>query len=270
MGFDVLNYFAEQNAEYLHGGGSEGSIYLFSEMKLNGKEKVLEIGCGTAASLIMLKSLHPNLDLYGLEVAPKMYEKAKKRLTFCGLSHLPLLLVPPEEDYPFPANSFDIVYIESVLAILKQSELEHIINQVSRILKPEGRLAINESVWLPDVKATKIKMINDFCQENYGIIQSNDKLKDIFEWKAFFERRGFNVEFCNRVKKGPKNQSFNARQLLSRIFTLKGKIARLMSPNHRERTKTLARNQKLLFGNGPQLLDAYILIFKINKDQAFT
>lgn len=43
-------------------------------------------------------------------------------------------------------NTFDIVYCESVLAILKKNDLELLMHEIHRVLKSGGSFIANESI----------------------------------------------------------------------------------------------------------------------------
>ena len=144
----ILDFFAVQASGFLHGGGAKGSQHLFSQLKLSGNESILEVGVGTGASLVALKSIWPDLNLVGVEVNEQMLETAKKRLQFCGLKDVTINKIDPNVSYPFQDASFDLVIVESVLAIQSIEGLEKLLVEIHRILKPRGVLAINETIWL--------------------------------------------------------------------------------------------------------------------------
>lgn len=99
----------------------------------SGKEKVLEVGCGTAFHLAELSPFF--LKGIGTDASEKMLEIAKRK---SGRDNLQFILDDSEKLLKFSDNSFDIVFFVGLL--------EHLINPLDcfqnclRVLKPGGKI----------------------------------------------------------------------------------------------------------------------------------
>ena len=136
-----------QSDEYIsHSGTSEGLInklYQFvrnftlrSKRNLVTKEselkagKILDIGCGTGEFLNTMSNA--GWDVAGLEPD----EGARQR----AFSNFKLKVNPPEKLFELPANEFDVIAMWHVLEHVHR--LDDYMEQLSKILKPEGLLII--------------------------------------------------------------------------------------------------------------------------------
>jgi S-adenosylmethionine-diacylgycerolhomoserine-N-methlytransferase len=64
-----------------------GRDRLLRRLRLSEKDRVLEVGCGTARNLLRLKRLRPSAQLYGLDASTQMLETAKTNLRRQKLEH---------------------------------------------------------------------------------------------------------------------------------------------------------------------------------------
>ena len=224
----ILDHYGKINAAYLHAFGKSGTEQLLRELNPKEDERILEIGFGTGATLVTLKSRFPRVHLSGLETSPLMLEKTKSRLRFCGLgSDIDIRLMDNPDYTGFADHSVDNIYLESVLAIQEDETLEHLIAEIHRLLKPGGRLVFNETVWLPEITDKEISTINEMCKREFGIIQSSGKYKTAADWKTMLEVHGFEVLHYKRIDPGATAGQEKGRrfpEFLSRIFTIIGKI----------------------------------------------
>ncbi len=260
LNLEVLDFFAQRSAGFLHGAGLRGTRHLLSELQLQGQESVLEIGVGTGATLVALKSIWPQLDLQGLDVSPAMLQSAQRRLRFCGWSQIPLRQVEPQAPYPFPDNSFDVVLVESVLAIQSLDNLQQMLTEIHRILRPGGRLACNETLWLPGQSPAELQAFNERCREHFGIIQSLAELPDVEAWKGVLNGEGWNLEYCERVEAREGTITFGWRNRLSQFYSKWSDWRARRDPQHAHQAKWLQEIEKELLPPGQQRLNAYLMI----------
>ncbi|MEL6866679.1 MAG: class I SAM-dependent methyltransferase, partial [Bacteroidota bacterium] len=193
----ILNFYQNIHAGFLHANGEKGTAFLMDQLQLKGEERVLEIGFGTGASLVKFKSRFPGIDLMGLEASWEMMERARKRLAFCGLGGA-VQLSHISEAKEWGAAQFDLVYIESVLAILNKTDLEASLQMIWRLLKPGALLALNESIWLKDISLEEIQRINRYCEEVFGIIQCNEVFRNRDAAVNWLQDQGFSLQFDQR------------------------------------------------------------------------
>ena len=100
-------------------------------------QKVLDIGCGTGRYCKLLAER--GAKVVGLDPSPRMLEYAKKKITPEIKFELRLGKI---EDAEFPPNHFNVVV--SALTLGHVSELEPVIEKVSRIIKSRGRLIVSD------------------------------------------------------------------------------------------------------------------------------
>ena len=113
------------------------------------------------------------MSLHGVERTPKMYDTALSRKGSVKGFNLQLFLLKEGEKLPFEKNFFDVVYIESILGILSTEEIKKVLIQVQYVLKPGGRIGINETLWLEWVLKEERERINGSCMKAWGIPQAN-------------------------------------------------------------------------------------------------
>lgn len=91
---------------------------------------VLDIGCGTGALCYVLNE--SGLRVTGVDVAEKMVAKAKDKLR--GLD-IPILHIDPNERFPFPDKSFDLVISSYVAHGLQPNQRIRLYKEASRLAK---------------------------------------------------------------------------------------------------------------------------------------
>jgi len=260
---NLLHHYATLHAAYLHARGERGTEYLLRQLPLAGAERVLELGFGTGTTLVKLKARYPELTLFGLEAKPNMIKKAAARLRFCGLKDRVALLHLDDRDR-IPAQSIDLVYAESVLAILDENSLSDALGFVFNILKPTGLLALNESIWLSAVPLPERRAINAYCLEKFGIIQCNEAMAGMAATIALFEKQGYTAIFQQRMGNADEvgRTRKNYREYLSRLFTLLGKSRLLLQPKLRKTHARFSAGMGQLFEPGKSYLTGAILLFQ--------
>lgn len=265
---NVLDYYAKINSSFLHGAGIMGTQHLLNAAQLQGTETLFELGSGTGASLVLLAHSFPKIQLHGGDVSSLMLAKAKKRIKISGFTkrvQLHQLLV--DTPLPVPDQSMDVVWVESVLAIQETGSLRYLLLQISRILKPGGKLLLNETLWLPSTSKTERKHINQVCETQFGIIQANSEIADLEDWRQLLGDAGFTVDYQARVDDlSALAQKHAAKQhFCSKVFNLIGKLRRLLHPRIRRETQRLQRLEKEIMGQGEQKLSAYIIVAKLQE-----
>lgn len=112
-----------------------------SSIHLRGDESVLEFGCGSGGNAEHLAPRLSRGSLTCVDICPPMIRIAEKRLgaypnAQCRLGRI--------EALGFSDASFDLVVIHNALHDIPVAELEPILAELVRILKPGGRLALRE------------------------------------------------------------------------------------------------------------------------------
>jgi ubiquinone/menaquinone biosynthesis C-methylase UbiE len=239
----ILDFYARTHTPYLHALGRGGTAFLVQQMAPKPGSRLLEIGFGTGQTMLELTCRFEGLEVYGLEKSTEMYRIARRRFTFSGVDTARLLAMPPGLDFPFPAHFFDVVYCESVLAILPDGDLEKIWQQIGKVLRPGGSLFFNESLWREGVSLEKMAEMNQKCMNVFGIPQATATRPYPSDWKNLAEKHGFNVLSCIPMEGVRARLPFkvDSRLFRSRIFTFAGKGSMLFSLSLWKKQKLLRR-----------------------------
>jgi demethylmenaquinone methyltransferase/2-methoxy-6-polyprenyl-1,4-benzoquinol methylase len=106
-------------------------------------ETVLEIGFGTGHCLERIaESVGPKGKPCGIDISTGMMEISRKRLEKAGLGDRVELFCGDAASLPFDDTAFDAVFMSFTLELFDTPEIPKVLEQVKRVLKPEGRLAV--------------------------------------------------------------------------------------------------------------------------------
>jgi demethylmenaquinone methyltransferase/2-methoxy-6-polyprenyl-1,4-benzoquinol methylase len=106
-------------------------------------ETVLEIGFGTGHCLKrIVEYVGPEGKTYGIDISAGMMEMAKKRLEKADLEHRVKLFCGDAASLPFDDSTFNAVFMSFTLELFDTPEIPKVLEQIKRVLKPEGRLAV--------------------------------------------------------------------------------------------------------------------------------
>jgi len=106
-------------------------------------ETVLEIGFGTGHCLKRIaESVGPKGKAYGIDLSTGMMEISKERLEKAGLEDRVKLFCGDAANLPFDDSTFDAVFMSFTLELFDTPEIPKVLEQIKRVLKPEGRLVV--------------------------------------------------------------------------------------------------------------------------------
>ena len=106
-------------------------------------ETVLEIGFGTGHCLKRItESVGPKGKAYGIDISTGMMEISKKRLEKADLQDRVKLFCGDAASLPFDDSTFNAVFMSFTLELFDTPEIPKVLEQIKRVLKPEGRLAV--------------------------------------------------------------------------------------------------------------------------------
>lgn len=111
-------------------------------------DRVLDYGCGEAAYAERLLGKAGLLTL--CEAAPNLRERLKARVA----QRPKITVLSPDEVMTLPDETFDVVIMHSVSQYLSHDELDRLLAEFRRLLRPGGTLVIGDVVQ-PDVPAWK-------------------------------------------------------------------------------------------------------------------
>ncbi|MFI5250869.1 MAG: class I SAM-dependent methyltransferase [Bacteroidota bacterium] len=259
----ILDYYQDINGSYLHAHGERGTEHLLQKLDLHPGEKVLEIGFGTGATLVKIISRYPFIELFGVETSSTMLEKARSRLQFCGVTtKIALSLMPSIDRLNFEDDSFDKIYVESVLAIQEDSVIVELLREIYRILKPGGKVVMNETLWLPEIIYEEIAKINTICKSKFGIIQSTGKYKTWNDWSELLKINGFELlrfESIDSMVTLETRERKHWQEWLSRLFSIIGLLSGMIHNRLRSERKEYTEAMKDIFEN-KKYMEGYLII----------
>lgn len=105
-------------------------------------QKVLEIGCGTGRALAMIgEKLNSSGSLVGLDLSRQMLKKSRKKINSqkMGSAHL---VQADGARLPLKNNNFDRVFVSFTLELFSLEEIRAVLEQIIRVLAPEGNLIV--------------------------------------------------------------------------------------------------------------------------------
>lgn len=215
--------FARRGSASLHAGGRAATAALLQHLPDGGSGQVLELGCGTGETSIQLA--RRSKGFVATDPSMPMLNCAKGRSKWCGVSRrIAFVQISDAGDLPFPTRVFDAIVIESVLAIQPPVALKHLIDECRRIIRPSGRLLVNETVWRSITPRSLAQSINTWAIQQAGIIQATTNPFNAQDWADLFEHSGFEVNQMFRVDDPPPVPAADWRQrttmIASRLFTL--------------------------------------------------
>jgi|688.fasta_scaffold154231_3 ubiquinone/menaquinone biosynthesis C-methylase UbiE len=265
MAMHYINHLGKRGADFLHSGGKQSTDYLLDEViKLN-PSSVMEIGCGTGATLVSLASKSNKVFLVGIDSSASQIEMAKKRIRHCELETLIQLNVGDLcGKLRFEDHSFDVVFAESVLGILDQKDLLNAIREVKRILKPGGIFISNDAIWKATVSKEIVELVNKRAMHDFGLIQSASELIGKRAWQEYFKLAGLTCNKAIDIHELKRNQVIaqNSIEKKSHDFTRKEKFFSVLNPFQQIREMNYRARLKLFHQHDGSYLEHYIFVWQ--------
>ena len=114
-------------------------VRLYRARGLAAPQRILDFGCGIGGSIPHLKAAFPNAEIIGVDVSERSLDIARGR--FADLANFQLygggeILLPPE--------SFDLIFSACVFHHIEGEEHVQILQQLRRLVAPNGALVIFE------------------------------------------------------------------------------------------------------------------------------
>ncbi len=106
------------------------------------EDNVLEVAVGPGFNFLeIIKKVNRNNVIHGIDLSPKMLEKARGLLTGKGFSNFELREADARR-LPFPDETFDVLYNSYMLDLIPLEDFAVVLNEFYRVLKKNGRLAL--------------------------------------------------------------------------------------------------------------------------------
>lgn len=219
----------------------------FSEKDFAGK-RILDFGCGSGASSMILSRMFPDSEIIGVELEEKLLNTARARLEFYQYANVELHLSPSGCELPANIGSFDFVIMSAVYEHLLPAEREQVIPKIWSVIKPEGCLFLNMTPyrWFPiEHHTTGLPLIN-YLPANMALIAARKfsrRIDPTESWEIFL-RRGIRGATENEIIKILRRNSDGEAQLIEPSQKqLKDRIdlwySQLNQQRHRAMKKTL-------------------------------
>lgn len=141
--------------------------------------RVLDLGCGPGMQTMDLAELLPRASLVAVDLHPGFVEETRRRAEARGVAHRVDARVADMTALPWGDASFDLVWSEGAAYAMG---LPAALAAWRRLLRPGGRLALSEAVWLT---ADPPEAPRRFWQDAYPA------MTDVPGCRAIFERAGF-------------------------------------------------------------------------------
>src|SRR5262249_40850 len=119
-------------------GGDRARKALLDQAAISTGHRGLARGCGPGDLVTVIKRLHPDVDVVGLDPDPKALIRARRKAERASV--LIQLDRGFSDELPYPDDSFDRVFSSFMLHHLQAGERERTLREVRRVLKPGGSL----------------------------------------------------------------------------------------------------------------------------------
>ena len=143
---DVLDDIPTVSLESFVGVGNPSSF-----AHLAPGEFVLDVGCGGGLdALVAAHDVRPDGEVVGVDVTPEMIQRANEASAQVPGVHV-RFIVANAERLPFPDGSFDVALSNGCLNLSPHKR--ELLGEISRVLRPGGRLALCDAVLKPEKAA---------------------------------------------------------------------------------------------------------------------
>ena len=181
--------------EILHPGGYELTKRTAELCEMKEGMSVLDVSSGRGTQAIYYAKTF-GVNVTGLDISEEMVITATKRAKENGVSEKVKFVLGDSQQLPFSDNSFDVVINECAVGIPDDSQ--KVLNEMLRVVKPKGALAIHESTWK---KPFSIEEKNEIS-ERYGTTPL-----EFNEWKSMLIKAG-TTEIINEFEEWSKPEMF--------------------------------------------------------------
>ncbi|MFD1196716.1 class I SAM-dependent methyltransferase [Seohaeicola saemankumensis] len=142
---------------FLSPGGPEEVREILRDIDVKGKV-VLDIGCGTGGTdIVIARDLEPER-LVGIDIEPFLIDKGRKNIASAELEKVVDLRLVDAGPLPFEDQSFDIVFSKD--SLIHFEDKATLYREVFRVLRPDGLFAASD--WLRSPDADELEGYNEW------------------------------------------------------------------------------------------------------------
>ena len=113
---------------------------LLDQAALQHQFRVLDVGCGTGTLAVLIKRLHPQVDVVALDPDARALARARRKAQRAGVD------VRFDRGFSdalgYPDGAFDRVFSSMMFHHLDEADKEPTLREIRRVLKPGGRLEL--------------------------------------------------------------------------------------------------------------------------------
>lgn len=122
------------------------SEFVFQELKLAEGDFFLDLGCGAGDYTIRAAQMVGDSGLvFALDIWDGVIDHLTEEATFQGLKNIKPMVADITGRLPIEDNTIDVCFIATVLHAMDfEKNKKNLFNEIQRVLKPNGRLAIIE------------------------------------------------------------------------------------------------------------------------------
>src|SRR4028118_322420 len=141
-------------------------------------EVVLDLGSGGGIDVLLsARRVSPGGKAYGLDMTDEMLELARWNQREAGVENVEFLK-GEIEDIPLPDDHVDVVISNCVINL--STEKEKVLREAQRVLKPGGRFAVSDIVFLGDKSLLPTELVQEV--EMWSGCVSGALEKEEYEW----------------------------------------------------------------------------------------
>ena len=148
--------------------------------------KILEIGCGPGNITKYILSKRPDLDIFGIDIAPNMIELAKRNNPKASFAMM------DSREISKIITKYDGIIVGFCLPYLSQTDSEKLISDAKNLLNDSGLIYISFVEGDPNKSDFQVGSTGD---RSYFYYHSLDKLKALLIDNLFEDLKVFNVEY---------------------------------------------------------------------------
>jgi ubiquinone/menaquinone biosynthesis C-methylase UbiE len=178
--FDFMTHHV--GLKVLHPGGLAATRRLAEVCQIDGKTKVLDVGCGKGTSAIYLAE-HYGCSIVGVDISPDSIDEARRLAHRRGLEDKVRFEVGDALHLPFPNNQFDATISQALLVLVKDKL--QAVRESLRVARPGARLGWLELSWWekpsPEFMELVSKVVCAYCLRNVETFE---------DWKSLLEGSG--------------------------------------------------------------------------------
>lgn len=131
----------DENPEYVRNIIEKNLLGYMEKTEFMNK-RILDFGCGSGASSIILAKMFPTAEITGVDISEEHLSIAQARQVFYELANLRFFLSPRTEEIPDDIGRFDYIIMSAVYEHLLPHERPLILNKLWSVLKTNGILFV--------------------------------------------------------------------------------------------------------------------------------